>query len=143
MPAIVALVASNFARPERPRAYGLVASAGAIAVAAGPPIGGLFTTYWAGRGGGARGALGGAGGLGVHPAHRRHPARGGRAARPGGHRAVRAGPGADRLWHPALGDVGLCPAQTRRTRVAGAVASDLAGPVRRGGAAGLHVVGDS
>jgi MFS family permease len=45
LPAIVALVASNFARPERPRAYGLVASAGAIAVAAGPLIGGFFTTY--------------------------------------------------------------------------------------------------
>ena len=45
LPAIVALVASNFTRPERPRAYGLVASAGAIAVAAGPLIGGLFTTY--------------------------------------------------------------------------------------------------
>ncbi len=45
MPAIVALVASNFGRAERPRAYGLVASAGAIAVAAGPLIGGLFTTY--------------------------------------------------------------------------------------------------
>jgi MFS family permease len=45
MPAIVALVASNFSRPQRPRAYGLVASAGAIAVAAGPLIGGLFTTY--------------------------------------------------------------------------------------------------
>ena len=49
MPAIVALVASNFARPQRPRAYGLVASAGAIAVAAGPLIGGLFTTYWSWR----------------------------------------------------------------------------------------------
>ena len=45
MPAIVVLVASNFDRSERPRAYGLVASAGAIAVAAGPLIGGLFTTY--------------------------------------------------------------------------------------------------
>lgn len=45
MPAVVALVASNFAAPERPRAYGLVASAAAIAVAAGPLIGGLFTTY--------------------------------------------------------------------------------------------------
>jgi len=45
MPGIVALVASNFAPPQRPRAYGLVASAGAIAVAAGPLIGGLFTTY--------------------------------------------------------------------------------------------------
>src|SRR5947208_12312702 len=45
LPAIVALVASNFDRAGRPRAYGLVASAGAIAVAAGPLIGGLFTTY--------------------------------------------------------------------------------------------------
>jgi len=45
MPAIVALVASNFAQSQRPRAYGLVASADAIAVAAGPLIGGLFTTY--------------------------------------------------------------------------------------------------
>ncbi len=45
LPAIVALVASNFGRAERPRAYGLVAAAGAIAVAAGPLIGGLFTTY--------------------------------------------------------------------------------------------------
>ncbi len=45
MPAIVALVASNFGRAERPRAYGLVAASGAIAVAVGPLIGGLFTTY--------------------------------------------------------------------------------------------------
>src|SRR5499425_1676375 len=45
LPAVVALVANNFVREERPRAYGLVASAGAIAVAAGPLIGGLFTTY--------------------------------------------------------------------------------------------------
>lgn len=45
MPAIVALVASNFAPRERPRAYGLVASAAAMAVAVGPLIGGLVTTY--------------------------------------------------------------------------------------------------
>ncbi len=45
MPAIVALVASNFAKSERPRAYGLVASAAAIAVASGPLIGGALTTY--------------------------------------------------------------------------------------------------
>ena len=45
LPAIVALVASNFEPEGRPRAYGLVASAGAIAVAVGPLIGGLFTTY--------------------------------------------------------------------------------------------------
>ncbi len=45
MPAIVGLVASNFGRAERPRAYGLVAAAAAIAVALGPLIGGLATTY--------------------------------------------------------------------------------------------------
>ncbi|MFN8026580.1 MAG: MFS transporter [Acidimicrobiia bacterium] len=45
LPAVVALIASNFGKPERPRAYGLVAAAGAIAVAAGPLIGGLCTTY--------------------------------------------------------------------------------------------------
>jgi MFS family permease len=49
MPAIVALVASNFPAAGRPRAYGLVASAGAIAVAAGPLIGGAVTTYWTWR----------------------------------------------------------------------------------------------
>src|SRR3954453_19899290 len=46
MPAIVALVASNFAKPERPRAYGIVTAGRAIAVALGPLIGGVFTTYW-------------------------------------------------------------------------------------------------
>jgi MFS family permease len=45
MPAIVPLVATNFERSERPRAYGMVAAFGAIAVAVGPLIGGLFTTY--------------------------------------------------------------------------------------------------
>lgn len=45
MPAVVALVASTFPLEERPRAFGLVASAAAIAVAAGPLIGGVFTTY--------------------------------------------------------------------------------------------------
>jgi MFS family permease len=45
MPAIVALVASNFDRAARPRAYGMVAASGAIAVAVGPLVGGLLTTY--------------------------------------------------------------------------------------------------
>ncbi|SEE53869.1 MFS transporter [Jiangella alba] len=45
MPAIVALIATNFDRGARPRAYGLVAAAGAIAVALGPLIGGALTTY--------------------------------------------------------------------------------------------------
>jgi len=49
LPAIVALVASNF-RPEgRPRAYGLVMAAGAIAVAVGPLIGGIAATYFSWR----------------------------------------------------------------------------------------------
>jgi MFS family permease len=49
LPAIVALVAGNFPPPERPRAYGLVMGAGAIAVAIGPLIGGFATTYFSWR----------------------------------------------------------------------------------------------
>src|SRR6185436_13551446 len=49
LPAIVALVASNFATERRARAYGLVAAAGAIAVAVGPLIGGFCTTYFSWR----------------------------------------------------------------------------------------------
>src|SRR6201996_1464269 len=45
LPSIVALVASNFGRDERPRAYGLVTAAAAVAVAVGPIVGGLCTTY--------------------------------------------------------------------------------------------------
>jgi MFS family permease len=45
LPSIVALVAANFGREERPRAYGLVAAAAAVAVAVGPIVGGLCTTY--------------------------------------------------------------------------------------------------
>jgi MFS family permease len=49
LPAIVALVAGNFGADRRPAAYGLVAAAGAIAVAVGPLIGGFFTTYFSWR----------------------------------------------------------------------------------------------
>lgn len=49
LPAIVALVAGNFAQSKRPAAYGLVAAAGAIAVAVGPLIGGFCTTYFSWR----------------------------------------------------------------------------------------------
>ncbi|HTA33603.1 MAG TPA: MFS transporter [Solirubrobacteraceae bacterium] len=45
LPSIVALVAGNFPAARRPAAYGLVAAAGAIAIALGPLIGGLATTY--------------------------------------------------------------------------------------------------
>jgi EmrB/QacA subfamily drug resistance transporter len=49
LPAIVALVASNFPAARRPAAYGLVAAAGAVAVAVGPLIGGFATTYFSWR----------------------------------------------------------------------------------------------
>src|SRR5205809_8001251 len=49
LPAIVALVAGNFATGRRPAAYGLVAAAGAVAVAVGPLIGGFATTYFSWR----------------------------------------------------------------------------------------------
>jgi len=45
MPAIVALVAGNVPREGRSAAYGLIAAAGAVAVAAGPLIGGAVTTF--------------------------------------------------------------------------------------------------
>ncbi|MFD3655244.1 MFS transporter [Streptomyces sp. NPDC058620] len=49
LPAIVALVASNYATERRPAAYGLVAAAGAVAIAVGPLIGGVATTYFSWR----------------------------------------------------------------------------------------------
>ncbi|MER5809095.1 MFS transporter [Streptomyces sp. NPDC002033] len=49
LPAIVALVASNFGVERRPAAYGLVAAAGAVAIALGPLIGGLATTFFSWR----------------------------------------------------------------------------------------------
>jgi MFS family permease len=49
LPAIVALVAGNFPAERRPAAYGMVAAAGAIAVAVGPLVGGFCTTYFSWR----------------------------------------------------------------------------------------------
>jgi EmrB/QacA subfamily drug resistance transporter len=49
LPAIVALVASNFPPERRPSAFGLVFAAGAIAVAVGPLVGGFATTYFSWR----------------------------------------------------------------------------------------------
>jgi MFS family permease len=45
MPAIVGLVASNFAQERRSSAYGMIAAASAVAVAVGPLIGGAVTTF--------------------------------------------------------------------------------------------------
>ena len=49
LPAIVALVAGNVRPDGRPRAYGLIMAAGAVAVAVGPLIGGFATTYFSWR----------------------------------------------------------------------------------------------
>ncbi len=49
LPAIVALVAGNFPVERRSAAYGLVAAAGAVAVAVGPLLGGFCTTYFSWR----------------------------------------------------------------------------------------------
>lgn len=49
LPAIVALVARNFPTERRPAAYGMVAAAGAIAIAVGPLVGGVATTYFSWR----------------------------------------------------------------------------------------------
>ncbi len=49
MPAVVALVAANFPAERRTGAYGAIAAAGAIAVAAGPIIGGFVTTSFSWR----------------------------------------------------------------------------------------------
>ncbi|NXY96522.1 MFS transporter [Streptomyces sp. BR123] len=49
LPAIVALVAGNFTAERRPAAYGIVAAAGAVAIAVGPLVGGVATTYFSWR----------------------------------------------------------------------------------------------
>ncbi|WP_280671889.1 MULTISPECIES: MFS transporter [unclassified Kitasatospora] len=49
LPAIVALVAGNFAAERRPAAYGLVTAAGAVAIALGPLVGGTATTFFSWR----------------------------------------------------------------------------------------------
>jgi MFS family permease len=45
MPAAIALVATNFAPEARPKAYGMLTAAAAMAVAAGPLIGGAVSTF--------------------------------------------------------------------------------------------------
>jgi EmrB/QacA subfamily drug resistance transporter len=49
MPTVVALIAGNFAGRRRAVAYGVLAAAAAVAVAAGPIIGGFVTAYFSWR----------------------------------------------------------------------------------------------
>ena len=107
MPAIVALVASNFGKPDRPKAYGLVAAAGAIAAALGPLIGGAFTTYASWRYVFAGEVLIVIVILAPGQAHEGHAGRGGREAGPRGHRPVCGRPGGDRAGPAEVGQWGF------------------------------------
>ena len=49
MPTVTALVAGNFTGQQRARAYGLIAASAAVAVAAGPIIGGFVTANFSWR----------------------------------------------------------------------------------------------
>ena len=142
MPAIVALVASNFGKPERPRAYGLVAAAGAIAAALGPLIGGAFTTYASWRWVFAGEVLIVAVILLLARRVNDTPAAEGVRLDLVGHGAVGARSHFDRHGHPPLGVVGVRAAQTQRAGVARAVSGHLAHPRRRRGAGPFHGVGE-
>jgi MFS family permease len=131
MPAIVALVAGNFPPRGRPRAYGLVMAAGAVAVAVGPLIGGFATTYFSWRWVFVGEVLVV---LGILVLARRvqdpPPERRPRLDLVG---IILSAAGLGRLWRAALKRVGLGAAQARRTRAPGGVPSGLAGagrPVR-------------
>ena len=130
LPAIVALVAGNFPAERRPAAYGLVAAAGAVAVAVGPLIGGFCTTYFSWR-------WVFAGEVVIvlvillltrriadAPVEKRPQLD---LRRRG---ALGARPGAARLRRAPLGRVGLDPAQGRRAVVGRSLADDLAHPRR-------------
>ena len=107
MPAIVALVASNFAKPERPRAYGLVAAVRrdrrGTRAADRRPLHHLRIVAMGVRRGGADRARDPRPGS----PHERHAGRGRSPAGPGGHGLVRAGTRSDRVWDPEVGDLGL------------------------------------
>ncbi len=143
MPAIVALVASNFVKAERPRAYGIVTAGGAIAVALGPLIGGLFTTYWSWRYVFVSEVLI----IGVVLLLNRRTAdtpkeEGARLDLVGtALSAPRSRP--DRLRRAARRDVGLREAQARRAHLDRALAGDLADPRWRRGAAAVPRMGEA
>ena len=142
LPAIVALVAANFGRAERPRAYGLVTAAAAVAVAVGPIVGGFFTTYLSWRYVFAGEVLIV---LAILVLARRiaagEPERKVRLDLVGTALSA-ARPRADRVRRPPLRDLGLRQGQARRARMDRALAGDLAAPRRRRGAGALPRLGE-
>ncbi len=142
MPAIVALVASNFGKPERPRAYGLVAAAGAIAAALGPLIGGFFTTYASWRWVFAGEVLIVLVILLLARRVNDTPAEEGVRLDLIGTGLSALRPRRDRAGDPEVRDVGLRAAQARRAAVARALPGDLDDPRRRRGAGTVPEVGE-
>ena len=137
LPAIVALVAGNFAPERRPAAYGLVAAAAAIAIAVGPLIGGVATTYFSWRWVFAGEVVLVLGILLLAPPDRRCAARRAPAHRPRRRRALRARARALRLRRPPVAASGAgssrSPARPRGSGISPALwlvlrgaASDLA-----------------
>ena len=125
LPAIVALVAGNFPVERRPAAYGLVAAAGAVAVAVGPLIGGFCTTYFSWRWVFAGEVVV----VGDPPAREAHPRCAGREASEAGRcrgGALGARPRARRLRRPAHERVGLDPAAAGRPVVGEPLSHGLA-----------------
>ena len=111
LPAIVALVAGNFPTERRPAAYGLVAAAGAVAVAVGPLIGGFCTTYFSWRWVFAGEVVDRRGDPAAHAPDRRRAGREAPQARRGRRRAFRPRARAGGLRRPADERVGLDPAE--------------------------------
>src|SRR5262249_25963824 len=72
----------------------------------------------------------------------RRARRDGRASGPRRHSPVCTWAWPDRVRDPTLGNLGIRETETRRTRVVGAVADDLAGTRRRTVAVGLPGVGE-
>ena len=130
LPAIVALVAGNFPAERRPAAYGLVAAAGAIAVAVGPLVGGFCTTYFSWRWVFAGEVVIVAAILLLTRRIADAPVE----KRPKldlvGAVLSALGLGADRLRRAPVERVGMDPAEARRHRMGGAVADGLARPGR-------------
>ena len=126
MPAIVALVAGNFPAERRPAAYGLVAAAGAVAVAVGPLIGGLLHDLLLVALGIRRRGRGRAGDPAPDAPDRGRARREATAARHRRRHALGARPRAPRLRRAPLERVGLDPAQDRRSVMGRAVPDDLA-----------------